>query len=118
MLAKCVQNVHETCRPGEGKEHVDIPQYGANIVEIYKRLSAKAKKVVWTTTTPCPNVTTSMGRTDAKVNAYNAEAIASLQRVYVALYCIKCVLFFIVFRAKFWLQSSGALTFHSLFRRP
>ena len=24
--------------PGEGKEHVDLPQYGANLVTIYRRL--------------------------------------------------------------------------------
>ena len=46
----------------------------ANIEELYKRLAPRAKYVVWTTTTPCPNVTTSMGRTDAKVVAYNERA--------------------------------------------
>ena len=60
--------------PGEGKEHVDIPTYGKNLVELFKRFSVKAKTVIWTTTTPCPNVTTSLGRSDAKVRAYNAEA--------------------------------------------
>ena len=64
--------------PGEGKEHVPLSAYGANLAEIYRRLSAKAKHVMWTTTTPCPNVTTSMGRTDAKVVAYNAQALTSL----------------------------------------
>jgi len=66
--------------PGEGKEHVEIPQYGQNLVTIYNRLAAKAKHVIWTSTTPCPNVTTSMGRTDAKVVAYNAQALASLKQ--------------------------------------
>ena len=64
--------------PGEGKEHVELPQYGENLVTIYKRFAAKAKHVIWTTTTPCPNVTTSMGRSDAKVVAYNAQALSSL----------------------------------------
>lgn len=67
--------------PGEGKEHVDPPEYGANLVTIYRRLKAVAKKVVWTTTTPCPNVTTSMGRSDAKVVAYTLEAKTSLTAV-------------------------------------
>ena len=48
--------------------------------EIYRRLSTIGKKVVWTTTTPCPNVTTSMGRTDAKVVAYNTQALSSLMQ--------------------------------------
>ena len=64
--------------PGEGQEHVDIPQYGQNLAELYRRLAPRAKQIVWTTTTPCPNVTTSMGRTDAKVQAYNAEALRAL----------------------------------------
>jgi len=42
---------------------------------------SQAKTVIWTTTTPCPNVTTSMGRTDAKVVAYNAKAKAALAAV-------------------------------------
>lgn len=65
--------------PGEGAQHVDLGQYGANIAEIYGRLSSIAKTVIFATTTPCPNVTTSMGRTDAKVRAYNADALAGLQ---------------------------------------
>ena len=67
--------------PGEGKEHVELPQYGLNLQEIYRRLSTKAKKVMFTTTTPCSNVTTSMGRTNAKVVAYNAQALKSLRKV-------------------------------------
>ena len=38
-------------------------------------------QIVWTTTTPCPNVTTSMGRSDAKVVAYNARAAEVLSAV-------------------------------------
>jgi len=64
--------------PGEGAEHVDIPQYMLNIKEIFTRLSTRAKHVIWTTTTPCPNVTTSMGRSDAKVIAYNKAAMTAL----------------------------------------
>ena len=36
--------------------------------------------MIFATTTPCPNVTTSMGRTNANVIAYNARALASLPR--------------------------------------
>ena len=35
---------------------MDLPQYGANLAEIYRRLASKGKKLIWTTTTPCPNV--------------------------------------------------------------
>ena len=36
------------------------------------------RQVIWAASTPCPNVTTSMGRTDAKVIAYNAQARTAL----------------------------------------
>lgn len=55
-----------------------MPTYGANLRTIYDRLSSRAKRVIWTTTTPCPNVTTSFGRTNANVILYNKEAAASL----------------------------------------
>ena len=32
--------------PGEGKEHVDLTAYGENLVTIYTRLAARAKKVI------------------------------------------------------------------------
>lgn len=64
--------------PGEGKEHVALAQYGRNLQAIYRRLAPRARHVIWATTTPCPNVTTSMGRTDAKVRAYNRQALAAL----------------------------------------
>ena len=84
---------------------MSLADYGANLATLYRLFSAKAKHVIWTTTTPCPNVTTSMGesccalasriarssqltcaatvvcavgRTDAKVRAYNAAALKSL----------------------------------------
>lgn len=59
-------------------EHVEIPQYGLNLQTIAARLSTKAKHIVFATTTPCPNVTTSYGRTNAAVEAYNAEAKTAL----------------------------------------
>lgn len=59
-------------------EHVDLPTYGASLKTIFTRLSAKAKTVMWTTTTPCPNVTTSLGRTNANVVLYNQQAASSL----------------------------------------
>ena len=65
--------------PGEGKEHVNLTAYGENLVTIYTRLAARANKVIWVATTPCPNVPTSMGRSDAKVIAYNAKALEVLQ---------------------------------------
>jgi hypothetical protein len=63
---------------GECKEHVDLPVYGKNILEIYNRLSKRAKIVMWTTTTPVPNVTTSLGRNYSAVLKYNAMAKTSL----------------------------------------
>lgn len=51
----------------------------ANIVTIYKRLRARAKKVMWTTTSPCPDVPTSYGRTYDLPVEYNAHALAALK---------------------------------------
>ena len=60
------------------KEHVDIGVYGANLVEIWRRFSTIGKTLIWTTTTPVPNVTTSLGRTYAAAEHYNAQALKSL----------------------------------------
>jgi lysophospholipase L1-like esterase len=58
-----------------------LPQYGANLVEIYTRLSAHTPRVMWTTTTPAPDVPTSYGRTYELVEEYNAEALRALTAV-------------------------------------
>ena len=63
---------------GECLEHVDIPQYGANLATLYGRLKTVCDKVMWVSTTPVPNVTTSMGRTYELAVAYNAQALKSL----------------------------------------
>lgn len=55
-----------------------LPAYRANLAAIFGRLAPRARQIVWATTTPCPNVTTSMGRTDARVRAYNAEALEAV----------------------------------------
>ena len=60
------------------RELVKLEQYAKNLAVIYERLAPRAKTIVWATTTPCPNVTTSMGRTDARVQAYNAAALSAL----------------------------------------
>lgn len=59
-------------------EHVELKQYGKNIAEIYRRFAAKAKHVIFATTTPNPSMTTSAGRTESNILAYNREALASL----------------------------------------
>merc|ERR1712187_809977 len=51
---------------------------GKNIVELYKRVAGRAKKVIFATTTPCPNATLSMGRSDSKVVEYNKVARAAV----------------------------------------
>ena len=58
--------------------HVPLPLYGANLVAIHARLAARAKRVMWTSTTPAPNVPQDFNRTYANVVAYNAEARAAL----------------------------------------
>lgn len=63
----------------ECAEHVDPPVYAANLVTIYQRLAARARNVIFATTTPVPAVPTSLGRTYAAAVAYNAAGVAALQ---------------------------------------
>ena len=51
----------------------------SNIATIYKRLSTRSKLVMWTTTTPVPDVVTSYGRSYALAVEYNAAALAALK---------------------------------------
>jgi hypothetical protein len=71
------------CPPGgtgECEEHVDLPIYGTNLVTLYQRFKTACKKVIWVSTTPNPNVTTSMGRTYELVVQYNEEAKTALTK--------------------------------------
>ena len=65
---------------GECQEHVDLVDgvYGENLVELYKRFSPVTKSFIWVSTTPVPNVTTSMGRTYELAVAYNNQALEYL----------------------------------------
>ena len=63
---------------GECEEHVDLTTYGKNLVTLFGRLQTVCEKVMWVTTTPVPNVTTSMGRSYELAVAYNAQALAAL----------------------------------------
>jgi hypothetical protein len=63
----------------ECSEHVDIPTYAQNVATIYARLAARAKTVIFQTTTPVPNVTTSLGRSYQSAIDYNLAAIQSLK---------------------------------------
>ena len=74
LVAACVPPA-----TGECEEHVDIGgPYGRNIIELYRRFHTISKLVMWVSTTPVPNVTTSMGRTYELAVAYNEEARNSL----------------------------------------
>jgi len=63
---------------GECNEHVDPPVYGDNLFEIFGRLRPVCAKFMWTSTTPVPNVTTSLGRTYDNVIVYNQAAALAL----------------------------------------
>jgi len=63
----------------ECSEHVDPAVYSQNILTIYNRLVPFAKNVIFVTTTPVPNVTTSLGRTYDAAIVYNHEALKALQ---------------------------------------
>ena len=56
-----------------------LPKYGENLATIFKVLARHSKLQMWTSTTPCPNVTTSYDRSYDKVVAYNARAVEALQ---------------------------------------
>ena len=74
--------LHDLVTGVQPSQHVDLGPYGANLQAIHRRLAPRASKgVVWASTTPCPNVTTSYGRTDAKVRAYNKRALEALGEV-------------------------------------
>jgi hypothetical protein len=60
------------------RPQLPLPDYGVNIAILFSRLAARAKSVMWTTTTPCPDVPTSYNRSYALVEEYNAQAIKSL----------------------------------------
>eukprot|EP00047_Mylnosiga_fluctuans_P006473 m.247119 g.247119 ORF g.247119 m.247119 type:complete len:247 (+) comp15296_c0_seq1:14-754(+) len=62
----------------ECNEHVDIATYAANLVKIAQRLQQIGKVVIFATTTPVPNVTTSLGRSYELAVRYNAAAKSAL----------------------------------------
>lgn len=69
----------------ECSEHVDPQTYGANLQTIYNRLAAKARKgIIFATTTPVPNCTTSLGRSyelSIKYNTAATQALATIANV-------------------------------------
>lgn len=68
----------------ECSEHVDVGTYAANIVTLLQRWAPRARHLVWVTTTPVPNVTTSLGRSYAAAVAYNAAAAAAIAAAFPA----------------------------------
>lgn len=64
---------------GQPSTQIPLSQYGANLATIYKRFATKAKKVIWVSTTPVPNVPQAYGRTYELAVDYNKEALTALQ---------------------------------------
>ena len=77
-LAHMNFGLHDLADYGPQLPQLPIPQYTANLATIFKRVAAKAKAVMWTSTTPCPDVPTSYGRTYELVVEYNKAAAAAL----------------------------------------
>ncbi len=65
----------------ECAEHVEPDQYGENLAILYKRFATKGKVLIWTATTPVPNITTSLGRSYENAIVYNQAALKALQGV-------------------------------------
>jgi len=57
---------------------VEPDVYAQNLVNIFQRWAPRAKTQIWTSTTPVPNVVTSMGRTYANAILYNHFAKKAL----------------------------------------
>ena len=68
----------------ECDEHVDPATYAANVVTLLQRWAPRARHLVWVTTTPVPNVTTSLGRSYAGAVEYNAVAAAAVAAAFPA----------------------------------
>lgn len=73
--------LHDLANYSAALPPLPLPQYGENLATIYQRFAAKSRMVMWTTTTPCPNVPTSFGRSWQLVVDYNKQALASLTAV-------------------------------------
>jgi hypothetical protein len=59
-------------------EALGIRHSKRNLATIFKRLASRTTKLMWTTTTPVPNVPTSYNRTYEAPVAYNKQALISL----------------------------------------
>ena len=73
--------LHDLANYGPQLPATNLSQYGKNLRLAYARLARHAKRVMWTSTTPCPNVTTSYDRSYDKVVAYNAAAVEALRPI-------------------------------------
>ena len=70
--------LHDLADYGPTLPTLPIPQYQANLLAIYNRIASNSKAVMWTSTTPVPNVPTSYNRSYAAAVEYNAAALAVL----------------------------------------
>ena len=73
--------LHDLANYSAALPRLPLPQYSANLQEIYRRIATKTSAFMWTSTTPAPNVTTSFGRTYTLVEEYNKAALVALQAV-------------------------------------
>lgn len=53
--------------------------YGANLATLYNTWFPRTKNLVFVSTTPVPNITTSLGRSYVGAVEYNKQALTSLQ---------------------------------------
>ena len=72
--------LHDLADYGPTLPQLPLSVYGSNLETIYGRLAKRGKQIMWTATTPCPDVPTSYNRTYDSVIAYNKEALAALTR--------------------------------------
>jgi acyl-CoA thioesterase-1 len=70
--------LHDLANYGPTLPQLPLPDYERNLAAIYARLAARAKRVVWTSTTPAPDVPQPYNRSYALVEEYNAAALRAL----------------------------------------
>ncbi len=73
--------LHDLANYSAALPRLPLPQYEANLQAIYARLQSRSKLVMWTSTTPAPNVTQPFGRSFQIVKTYNEHALSALTSV-------------------------------------
>ena len=70
--------LHDIANYGPALPPLPLPAYSANIAEIFSRLQARSRLVMWTSTTPVADVPQPFNRTYDLAVEYNEAALAAV----------------------------------------